>query len=688
MRRTEAAAARFLRERRAVGGGSSGRLRPYWLGAALLGLAFAADAKPAEWTDCDLGDIRIQADFPAARADACYRQAPDQVAVLIMPEAANINPSPWYAFRISSDGPRTVRVTLVYGEGKHRYWPKLSEDGRQWQRLADKALHVSDDGSTATLKLGVDAQPLWVAAQELWPAERYAQWLGTLSARQVVDVSRLGWSVQRRPIDVLSSPRSAEQAGTVVLVGRQHPPEVPGAIVLQPFMEALLEDSELARHFRRRYQVVAVPELNPDGVAMGHWRQNAGGVDINRDWGPFTQPETRLMRDLLASLARDEATSPRVLLDFHATREDVFYTQRDEDPVVPQYFERRWLARTQERLPGYTVNRKPGHQADTPTAKTWVYKTYGIPAVTFEVGDETDRDIVWRLGQESARALMETLLDEPAQPARAVEADTHFRFDGWSGPPLQVWLALPEAVTADTPVLFVMHGVNRDASRYRDEWSALARSAGFIAVVPEFDAASFPGARSYNLGNMLDAAGDPQPRDRWSFAVVEALFDHVKAMTGTQVERYSMYGHSAGAQFVHRYVMFMPEARLAQAVAANAGWYTVPEAGTPFPYGLDGSPLSPQELAQALGRRLSVLLGTADVDPAYPNLRRTTEAMAQGPHRLARGQYFHRRALAAASALGVDLAWRLQLVEGVAHDNAAMASPAAALLFPQPAASP
>lgn len=395
-----------------------------WLGCCaslVLGVVLSsASAQPAAWTSCNLGDIRIEADFPEARANGCYRQSKDAVAVLIMPERAGVNPSPWYAFRIRSDEPRRLHATLVYGESKHRYWPKLSRDGRHWQHLSAERVREAEDGATATLEIDVGPEPVWIAAQELWPEERYESWLAGLSGRADVSRSLLGWSGQRRPIHMIATDAAQRRPGTVVLVGRQHPPEVPGAFALQPFVEAVLDDSELSRRFRAAFRLVVVPNLNPDGVALGHWRQNAGGMDINRDWGPFTQPETQLMRDLLASIDQDPATRLTMFLDFHATREDVFYTQRDEDPVEPPFFERRWLARLQERMPGYAVNRKPGHQAGLPTAKTWVYEAYGIPSVTFELGDGTPRELIATLAEQAARAMMETLLDGAPANAAAV----------------------------------------------------------------------------------------------------------------------------------------------------------------------------------------------------------------------------------------------------------------------------
>jgi hypothetical protein len=223
--------------------------------------------------------------------------------------------------------------------------------------------------------------------------------------------------------------------------------------------------------------------------------------------------------------------------------------------------------------------------------------------------------------------------------------------------------------------------VKRDADRYRNEWSALARNRGFILVVPEFDERNFPGARSYNLGNVFDEAGQPVPNERWSFSAIEPLFDAVREMTGTRVTGYGLYGHSAGAQFVHRYVLFMPAAHFDKAVAANAGWYTMPQQEVGYPYGLGGSGLSDEGLRAALQRPLTILLGTADVDERDPNLRRAPEALAQGVNRVQRGERFFGAATATARELKAPLAWRLGRVEGGDHSNSDMAGAAPADLL-------
>lgn len=267
-----------------------------------------------------------------------------------------------------------------------------------------------------------------------------------------------------------------------------------------------------------------------------------------------------------------------------------------------------------------------------------------------------------------------------APVAAETAAPAPFAFSDWAGPPLPVWYALPDAVTPETPVVVVMHGVNRDADRYRDEWAGLARQHGLIVIVPQFSTADFPGANGYNTGYFAERNGSPRPRDLWSYAAIEPLFDAVRDRFGTQVPRYTLYGHSAGAQFVHRFVMLTPEARIEQAIAANAGWYMMPDLATDFPYGAKGAPVSAESLAAALEKPLTVLLGTADTDTAHPNLRTTPEANLQGPHRYARGLAFHAAGRDAAARLEVPFGWRVEDVPGVGHSNGQMAQAAAALI--------
>lgn len=254
-----------------------------------------------------------------------------------------------------------------------------------------------------------------------------------------------------------------------------------------------------------------------------------------------------------------------------------------------------------------------------------------------------------------------------------------------SGKKIPVWYYLPADNLPDAPVLIVMHGVNRDADRYRDEWLPHARERRFLLLAPEFSKQSFPSEESYSQGNVFDQHKRPRPAEQWSFSFIEPVFDAARRTTGNRSEKYYLYGHSAGAQFVHRFLYFVPDARVANAVAANAGWWTLPDPAVDYPYGLRGSPVDAAALETMLGRPLVVLLGTKDTDPNHVHLRRTPEAMAQGPHRFARGQFFYKAGRRRAEQLAVPFRWQLATAPGVAHSDEGMAPFAVRQLFGQPA---
>lgn len=269
------------------------------------------------------------------------------------------------------------------------------------------------------------------------------------------------------------------------------------------------------------------------------------------------------------------------------------------------------------------------------------------------------------------------------EPPRIELGAGSFRFVGGSSgerKPLTVWYYRPPRLSAAAPVVFVMHGVKRDADSYRDTWMAAAELFGFLLLCPEFAKVDYPRS-AYGLGNLIDGAGESLPEDEWTFNVIEDLFDSVKEATGNTSERYHIYGHSAGGQFVHRLALFMPQARHEIAITANAGWYTMPTFDKKFPYGLKGSAGTPKMLKKAFGRRLVILLGERDTDANDPHLRKSSAASRQGANRLERGQAFHATARQEAESLGVTLNWRLETVPGAAHLQHQMMPAAARAIF-------
>ena len=257
-----------------------------------------------------------------------------------------------------------------------------------------------------------------------------------------------------------------------------------------------------------------------------------------------------------------------------------------------------------------------------------------------------------------------------------------FKFSGWDGPEVTVWTYVPEGIDRTAaPIVMVMHGVNRDAWRYRDEWIDNANQGGFIVVAPEFSNGNFPRAAGYNLGAMFDAeTGEPRPEGMWSYSAIEPLFDEIVARLGGSQTHYTIYGHSAGSQFVHRFLFMKPETRARRYIAANAGWYTFADPAIAFPFGLGGTVATEESLRLALAKDVFVLLGDQDTDANHRSLNRSEGAMRQGPHRFARGVAFYEAARSYAAQRGWEFGWQIRRVPGVAHSNSGMAAGAIDLI--------
>lgn len=248
---------------------------------------------------------------------------------------------------------------------------------------------------------------------------------------------------------------------------------------------------------------------------------------------------------------------------------------------------------------------------------------------------------------------------------------------GATSEPQRVFFHRPAQWQADGRIVMVMHGVDRDADRYRDEWSPLADAHGFLLLCPEFSRSKFPKTGWYNLGGM-EMTADPA---RWAFSVPDRVFVEARGRFGATSERYSLYGHSAGSQFVHRFLLLAPSPRVEQAISANAGWYTLPLFDLPFPYGLRNTAVTEAQVTAFLQRPLVLQLGESDTNPEHRTLERNPQADRQGIHRFARGLNFLAVGRREAERRGIALAWRLVTVPGVGHSNGRMAASAAKVLF-------
>ncbi len=233
----------------------------------------------------------------------------------------------------------------------------------------------------------------------------------------------------------------------------------------------------------------------------------------------------------------------------------------------------------------------------------------------------------------------------------------------------------------ENPVVFVQHGMYRNGDEYRDFWIAAADRHGFLVVAPTFPNAHFPETEHYNNGLVFDDEGRVRPYDAWVFATPARIVAELRRSGVMAREKARIYGHSAGAQFVHRMISTHGGDCFEAAVAANAGWYSLPTLDKPFPEGLGGLGFGEKELRRLFAYPLHILAGLNDCESNAPNLPSQPEALAQGPARLDRARYYFDFGKQAAASLGVPFLWRFTEVPNVAHDGNAMSQATAGLWF-------
>jgi hypothetical protein len=234
---------------------------------------------------------------------------------------------------------------------------------------------------------------------------------------------------------------------------------------------------------------------------------------------------------------------------------------------------------------------------------------------------------------------------------------------------IRVFFFRPRSCVRDTRIVIAMHGFDRAASDFRDVLVDQAERCWLIVLVPEFDAEAFPDAYAYNYGNvrLSPPSATVLPRDLWNFGIIDRLFQHVMTTIDSDRKTFGLFGLSAGAQYVFRYLALTDASAVDMAVAANCGWYMLPDLTVEYPAGMAGLDLDVSYLRRYLGRHLIVLLGDADNDSAAQDLPRSEAAMAQGPNRLARGLWHFEHCKQVAEQLGVSFNWKLEIVPGAGH---------------------
>lgn len=214
--------------------------------------------------------------------------------------------------------------------------------------------------------------------------------------------------------------------------------------------------------------------------------------------------------------------------------------------------------------------------------------------------------------------------------------------------------------SSGSPPLVALHGISRNARALWQAFAPLATAGDRALLVPRYTEAQWP--RFQQIG-----------RVRPDLALLDLL-----QQAGLSGRRVDLFGFSGGAQLAHRFAMLYPH-RVARLHLAAPGWYTLPDAGLPWPLGLgaaqsqrlrgfDPAALSRLQLLRYLS--LPVRLWVGDQDTIRDASLRQTPALdaRQGRTRLERAYRYAEAFDHAARAQGITPDIDLTVLPGCGHD--------------------
>ena len=238
-------------------------------------------------------------------------------------------------------------------------------------------------------------------------------------------------------------------------------------------------------------------------------------------------------------------------------------------------------------------------------------------------------------------------------------------------PDIEVFYSLPEKVNDETMVLFIIHGASRTAEGYLEDFLPHIQEKNLIAVAPKFSKDFYPHYAFLNRsaidGKKLPAASPKLDN------VLGDIFEVLSSKHKIRNDKYRIYGHSGGAQFVQRYLLFSHDSRIDKAVLANAGFYTFMNQNL-YPYGLKDMELDDEEIQRVFRTKVALYVGENDTDRNFKNLK---GARAQGKNRLVRGEAFFLSLVSYAEEREIPFRWQYQIIKNVGHDNGGMVAGAA-----------
>ena len=323
--------------------------------------------------------------------------------------------SQWFYFRLQGAAYQPCRIRIEnagqssYPEGWEDYQATASYDRSNWFRVPTRY----EDG-VLTIEHTPLAGSVYYAYFEPYSHEQHLNLLGDAQGSGLCQIDDLGSTAQGRDINLLTIGHQAASDLKIWIIARQHPGESMAEWFAEGLLSRLLDHQDpTARALLDCATFYIVPNMNPDGAALGNQRTNAAGADLNREWqnpSPERSPEVYAVRQKMHETGVD------LFLDIHG-EEALPYVFAAGCEGNPSYdarlaaLEAAFKTALRQASPdfqdehGYPKT-APG-QANLAIAKSYAGETFGCLSYTLEMPFKDninlpDDDFGWN-GQRSLR---------------------------------------------------------------------------------------------------------------------------------------------------------------------------------------------------------------------------------------------------------------------------------------------
>ncbi len=213
------------------------------------------------------------------------------------------------------------------------------------------------------------------------------------------------------------------------------------------------------------------------------------------------------------------------------------------------------------------------------------------------------------------------------------------------------------------PLVVAVHGIARKSRETLGFFADQASARGYGVLAPFFDEVRFDDFQR------MGRRGRGERADLALLDTIDRLSGGTAGSGQAAARRVFLVGYSAGAQFVHRFMMAHPE-RVLGAVCLAAGWYTLPDPRRAYPLGMrtDGSlPGVRFEPSRFLRIPTLVAVGSADTEQDEGLRLSKRVVRTQGTHRVERAHRWTEAMTEAAHGRSMPSRVRCQDLAGAGH---------------------